>query len=128
MQTKEERLRYDAGNGRTKHQQRNSEAGFIFRGGMSVGICSPEIGQKLATRLLRSGVPCPRENPKRIYAVFRGVIYEAMSSGNNGWHGYPWKKLPGRMVIPRYTMKILEDMASQEGFLTEFKNWIKKYG
>jgi hypothetical protein len=120
---------YDSGGCRQKHKWNHEEAGFANDYGKSIGKCSSMITQDVAQRLLDDGIPYPdANNPERIYNVFHGVIYMAISSGNNNWHGFPWRKLPGRKLLPASVKTELETRSDTQDHLKEFRAWMKNYG
>ncbi|MEI6388980.1 MAG: hypothetical protein WCQ50_20405 [Spirochaetota bacterium] len=123
-------MRYDPGENRRKHHWSKPEAGFNRVGTAMVGKCSSKITMEIAQELLSSSLPyLNNEGPaQRVYNVFDGVIYEAVSSGDEAWHGYPWRSRPGRSSLPKDLMKELERRAAEQKCLREYKEWVKTYG
>lgn len=126
--------RYERGEGRHKHRWANDYAGFQPGSKGPVGKCPNSIDETLAERILNQEIPFFESEddafPTRIYAVYRGVIYEAVpTTPGVSWHGYPWRgDLPGRAPLPRRIRNRLEEQAKAAGDLQEFKRWLKKYG
>ncbi|MGI9211747.1 MAG: hypothetical protein ACR2HF_04685 [Methylococcaceae bacterium] len=123
-----ERRVYSSGENRHKHHWDKPEAGFISQGSMYIGKCPTHLTRNQAQILLDTGIPYPENNPKRIYNVYQGVIYEAVSANDGTWHGYPWRFLPGRNVLPRLVKKTLRNRAIDAGEAKAFDQWIKEYG
>jgi hypothetical protein len=100
------------------------------RGTAFIGKCSSGISTDIAQELLDTGFKYPTEDdpPNRIYNVHAGVIYEAVCSGDDAWHGYPWRARPGKSPLPASIMKGLQQRASEQGFPKEYKEWVKRYG
>jgi hypothetical protein len=61
-----------------------------------------------------------RATPERIYAVYRGVIYEAMPTIRGlSYHGFPWRgDLKGRRPLPKTILKQLRHMAARRSVET----------
>ena len=80
--------KYERGDHRRKHCWTRGYADFIEEHGHLVGKCPSSITDALAERLLNQAVAepdpfairgAPADSwPKRLYAVYRGVIYEAV--------------------------------------------------
>lgn len=68
--------------------------------------------------------------PERFYAVYRGVIYEAVPTQPGvSYHAYPWRgDLPGRPGLPRRILRRLRDQADQNDERKALEQWLKKYG
>ncbi|QVL50115.1 MAG: hypothetical protein KFB96_06525 [Thiocapsa sp.] len=83
---------YERGEGRTKHRWAKDEAGFLDTQHGQVGQCHRSINIEIATALLRDGIVyyAPGANePEHVYAVYRGVIYEAAPTRPGiSFHGY----------------------------------------
>lgn len=124
-----ERKRYDPGEHRSKHCWGEPRADFVRQGSAEIGKCSSTLSKKQAEQLLNDGIGYPpgEATPQRIYNVYAGVVYEAVCSGES-WHGYPWRYRPGRKALPREISRELENRASQQSCLAEYKSWIKKHG
>lgn len=129
-----ERWRYERGEGRHKHCWAKPVAGFEPSGKGAIGKCPNDIDEALAEEILNRGVPLYEaeedDYPARIYAVHRGVIYEAVPTRPGvSYHGYPWRgDIPGRPALPRGVLKKLEDLALAANEEREFKKWLRKYG
>ena len=78
-----------------KHRWGNADAGFVDVGGVPVGKCPSDMTLLEAQDLLQSGIPwSPRgwrhSYPKRLYAVYRGVLYRATPTNpGRSYHGFP---------------------------------------
>lgn len=130
--------RYERGEHRRKHCWSNDYAGFTMSQGNPVGKCPNTISQEVAETVLNQAVAEPdpfalpgrqaEDGPKRLYAVYRGVIYEAVRTQPGSYHAYPWRAKPGRAQLPLDVMARLEQMAIAEGYLEEFKDWLDQYG
>ena len=84
-----------------------------------------------AVALLRNGIvyhaPGTQE-PEHVYAVYRGVIYEAAPTRPGvSFHGYPWCGKQGRPALPPRILRELRQRAIHEGYRTEFESWLKQY-
>lgn len=129
---------YERGEGRYKHRWKEDYAGFRPSRKGPIGKCPQHINDELAQEILNDGIPFwesedDHENgafPDRIYAVYQGVIYEAVpTTPGDSYHGYPWRgDLPGRPRLPSSIMSALKAKAQAEGTLKEFERWLKKYG
>lgn len=128
------RWRYDRGEGRLKHRWGKLVAGFEPGNRGAVGKCPCDVTQEEAEAALNAGLPLPElaggDHPRRIYAVFRGVIYEAVPTVPGvSYHAYPWRgDLPGRSRLPRTILAKLEQQALESGHWEEFKTWLRRYG
>ena len=128
------RWRYERGEGRYKHRWSNDYAGFEPGGKGPVGKCPSSIDEPLAEQILNTGIPFRTsdqdQHPSRIYATYRGVIYEAVPTVPGlTYHGYPWRgDLPGRPPLPKRIMRYLKQQAQSSGYLREHKQWLKHYG
>ncbi len=123
-------MHYDPGENRRKHHWSKPEAGFERVGAAMVGKCSSKITMEKAQELLSSSLPYPDDGgkPRRVYNIFDGTIYEAVSSGEDTWHGYPWRSRPGRSPLPKDLLKELERRATEQDCSQKYKEWVKKYG
>lgn len=123
---------YERGEGRFKHRWNKDYAGFVEANGASVGKCHSSIDERIATEMLRQGViyHAPgTEEPEHVYAVYRGVIYEAAPTRPGvSFHGYPWAGNQGRPGLPPRIRRELERRARNEGYLKEFEQWLEQYG
>ena len=125
-------FRYDPAEHRVKHCWNKPDAGFQEIGSGIVGKCPNTLTKQQAEELLRHGIPYVREgglHPSRIYAVHDGVIYEAVPTVPGvSYHGYPWRKSPGRNAIPRLILETLELRATEQNQLRQFKDWMANHG
>ncbi len=120
---------YATGEMRHKHHWSQPSAGFVAVGRGFIGKCPATLSHAQAQVLLEQGLAYPDEQqPLRIYNVFLGVIYEAVSANDGTWHGYPWRLLPGRNVLPRTVQKVLRERAVAAGDVVQFDQWMKHYG
>lgn len=131
MMTSQDAWLYERGDGRYKHRWNKDEAGFLSVNGANVGKCHSSIDESIATTLLREGViyNAPgTDEPEHVYAVYRGVIYEAAPTRPGiSFHGYPWSGNQGRPALPPRIRRVLEQRAQQEGYLKEFEQWLEQY-
>ncbi len=122
---------YERGDGRYKHRWGKDEAGFLTIKGTEVGKCHASINEDIATELLRNGIVYNApgtEEPEHIYAVYRGVIYEAAPTRpGHSFHGYPWSGNQGRPALPPRIQHALEKRAKQEGYDKEFRQWLEQH-
>lgn len=120
---------YDPGEHRVKHCWGESQAGFSRQGDILIGKCPATLTRGMAQQLLDEALSDPPEtpNPKRLYTVHQGVVYEAVES-NGAWHGYPWRYRPGRRALSRQMLARLQARAQAEGDLKAFQRWIKEHG
>ena len=92
-----------------------------------------------AQELLESAIPepspfelpgePPRDHPKRLYAVYQGVIYEAdVTQWGKSYHGYPWTQRPGRSPLPYEVIEQLRARARRDGFEKQFEEWYSENG
>lgn len=130
--TLQENWIYERGDGRHKHCWSQDQAGFVGNGEAMVGKCAASITDACAVALLRSGLvyhaPGTQE-PEHVYAVYRGVIYEAAPTRPGvSFHGYPWCGRQGRPSLPPRILRELRSRATQEGYLKEFESWLTQYG
>lgn len=123
---------FERAEGRTKHRWNKDEAGFRPGERGQVGKCHKSITPEVATELLRQGMVYNApgtDTPEHVYAVYRGVIYEAAPTRPGiSFHGYPWRGDQGRPSLPARILKGLRQWAEQEGSQTEFEAWLKQYG
>ena len=92
-----------------------------------IGLCPNDVSDVERTRLLNLAVPLAEPDrdlpvPKKVYAVFRGAIYEAQTSDRGtSYHAYPYKgKLSDGMLDQ------LEAMAQGQDCVLEFRRWVQK--
>ncbi len=123
---------YDRAEGRKKHRWKYDEAGFHPSPKGPVGKCHASITDELAQSLLRKGVPYflpGSTTAEHVYAVYRGVIYEAAPTQPGlSWHGYPWRGDLGAGPLPPRIVRQLREMAEHDGYHKEFEAWLKQYG
>lgn len=123
--------RYEKGERRLKHVGTSDVPEFqTFRDNPKrvIGKCPKDINDTDRDRLLNSAVPSPNQDrdlpvPKKIYAVYRGAIYEAQTSDHGqSYHAYPFRgRLSGRIL------RQLEEMATAEGCEEGYKHWVRRY-
>lgn len=130
MQEKQNWL-YERSDGRTKHCWAKDDACFVSGKRGMVGKCHASITDDVATQLLRNGVTYNApgtDDPEHVYAVYRGVIYEAAPTQPGlSFHGYPWRGDQGRPSLPPRVRRELRCRAEASGHLNEFEKWLKKY-
>ena len=116
--------------------------------GHLVGKCPSTITEQVAEAILNQAVAepdpfrvpdqsaeeralpdqTPDTWPKRLYAVHKGVIYEAVPTNpGKSYHGYPWCGRQGRGPLPSEIVDQLRDQARAEGYLDEFEDWLDQY-
>lgn len=124
--------KYEKGEHRKKHLWSKPEAGFTGSDRSLVGKCPCNVLPEEANELLKRGIPSgfsPEGWPDRIYAVLRGVVYEAVPTIKGvSYHAYPWRFLPNRNYLPKLVLNELHKQAQTEGTEKQFKKWIKEYG
>lgn len=123
--------RYERGEGRFKHRWSNDEAGFEPSPNGPVGKCHNSITETVAEDLLRDGVPeespfphsdDPAVPPARIFNLYRGVPYVAVTTQSGSYHGFPW-----RGPLPASVEDELLEIAHQRDVESELKRWLRKY-
>jgi hypothetical protein len=123
--------RYDKGERRFKHVGKGSHPVIeLDRGDPKkwVGKCPRGVPLAELEALLNAAVEAPNgdrelDAPKKLYAVFRGAIYEAQTSdGGNTYHGYPYKGKLSSAILDE-----LKKMAEEEKSVDEFSSWVKKH-
>ena len=124
--------RYEPGDKRPKHRWAKDAAGFEESPNGPIGKCHRSITIAIATELLRGGVVYHApgtDEPEHVYAVYRGVIYEAAPTQPGiSFHGYPWRGGQGRPALPPRIRRVLAERASADGFGREFTAWLNQYG
>lgn len=126
---------YDPGEHRTKHCWSNPFADFVSVGSGFVGKCPSTLTKSEAKNLLNdaefegknSGQSLLDLMPDRVWNVYEGVIYEAVPSGQDSYHGYPWRGRPGRNRLAREIKKALLEKSIKQGYGKEFSDWLDKY-
>lgn len=122
---------YDRGDHRHKHHWKHDRAGFVPKGRKEVGKCHSSITTEIAQQLLREGLRYNAPGSElvtHVYAVYRGVIYEAAPTlPGLSYHGYPWKGDQGRPPLPPRIERKLRVRAQHDGYLKEFEDWLNKY-
>jgi len=130
--------RYERGEHRFKHCWKNDYAGFVSPHGVPIGKCPKSITDTIAEIVLNQAVAEPDPFvvpgrppdpwPKRLYGVYRGVIYEAVPTPpGKSYHGYPWRGRDGRGPLPSEVVDRLRDLARIAGFQAEFEDWLDQY-
>jgi hypothetical protein len=130
--------KYERGEHRRKHCWKRDDGGFVQTAGNLVGKCPNSITDEIAEKLLNQAVAepdpfvlrgrAPDTWPKRLYAVYRGVIYEAApTQPGKSYHGYPWRGRSGRGPLPSEVIERLRSMAEVEGYLEEFESWLDEH-
>lgn len=130
---------YDRGEHRTKHCGNQEQACFAGEGKYAIGKCPRSITDAEAQRILETAIPEPdpfqqpgqpaATHPKRLYGVYKGVIYEAAPTTlGRSYHGYPWMRRPGRVALPRHILEELRRRAVAYGYSKQFDDWYDQYG
>ena len=124
---------YEKGEYRWKHHWHNSFAGFVpgHKGKGATGKCPSDVTAPEAAAVLSRAIALntgSHEWPERLYAVYRGVIYEAVPTRpGESYHAYPWQQLQGRPPLPKCILKHLEQQAIDEGTQAEYRKWVKRH-
>jgi hypothetical protein len=131
----EYKWRYERGEGRRKHQWDKGYAGFQPSQRGAVGKCPNNVTEEIAQKILNEEArPIydgdGRAFPDRFYAVYKGVVYEAVPTQPGiSYHAYPWRgDLPGRRTLSRRVRRELLQIADIRGEVKELERWLKKYG
>ncbi|WP_141213252.1 hypothetical protein [Janthinobacterium sp. PC23-8] len=123
---------YDPAEHRKKHCWNKPDADFVRSGSHIHGKCPNTLSKETAQVLLVGAISETTEadtiQPKKLWTVHEGVIYEAVPTRLGAYHGYPWCARPGMNRLPRQVIRELTQMAEKKGCLREFKDWIKKHG
>lgn len=123
---------YDAGEHRVKHCSKEKDAHFVTVGNAVIGKCPADLTREVAQQLLNEGIPflSPRKpHPAKIYNIHKGVVYEAVPTlPGQSYHGYPWKKMPGRNILPDRIIRQLKEKAIANGCFDDFQQWMKQHG
>jgi hypothetical protein len=78
-----------------KHHWHQNAAGFVTVGATFVGKCPKDMSMELAQTLLDTGIEWSPKGwtapyPQRIYCVWDGVLYRAMTTiPGRSYHGFP---------------------------------------
>ncbi len=123
---------YDPGEHRTKHCGSSVSAHFERNGSIKIGKCPSSLSRQVAQALLQTGIPdtdsLENGHPKRIYAVYDGVVYQAVPTMLGiSYHGYPWHGRPGDNRLPRVIKRELEQRAAEAGCSDKLKKWLKDH-
>ena len=123
---------YNSPENRHKHRWSKNYAGFASYYGETVGKCPNNITSEEVQRLLLEASPDPPDEydndpyPKRLYNVYKGVIYRAEGDGrSNKYHAFPADNINS---MDDDTLAILEKRATDSGYLEQFKKWKKENG
>lgn len=125
-------LIYEPGEHRVKHCWHEPFAGVVRCGVAVISKC-PSVMSKRQARDLLDGAEyegkIPGEKafdaqPKRMWNVHRGVVYEAVPTRAGSYHGYPWFGRPGRNRLPRRVRSVLQERAQRQGYEKEFREWM----
>lgn len=123
---------YDSGEHRVKHCSKEKDACFVTVGSAVIGKCPADLTHEVAQKLLTEGIGYfkPQQpHPAKIYNVYKGVVYEAVpTQPGTSYHGYPWKKMPGRNILPDRIIRQLKEKAQASGCLDGFDKWMKQHG
>ena len=131
----DKRLAYEPGEHRTKHCWGKPHAGVVRNGSTCIGKCPNTLSKEQARDLLDNAefdgkvadLPISEVQPKRMWNVHQGVVYEAVPTQAGSYHGYPWFGRPGRNRLSRAVRAALEQRAENEGFGSEFRNWMAEH-
>lgn len=122
---------YDKGERRHKHVGSKDEPEFQHDDSNPkkiIGKCPKNVPDDERDRLLQEAiylddVESDLAVPKRIYAVYKGAIYEAQTSDfGKTYHAYPFRGKLSAKIIER-----LKSMADEEKCRDEFDGWVKRY-
>jgi len=123
--------RYEKGERRRKHVGRTDQAEFVRssdRPNEWVGLCPNNIPDEDRDCVLNAAVPVSNGDrnlipPKRLYAVYKGVIYKAETTDiGKSYHAYPYRgKLSGSLIGK------LQEMAKKSNCESEFLKFCGKY-
>lgn len=131
MVTRPAKRRYEKGERRFKHESGTPEARIDFDKGnpkRAVGKCPNTIAPTTRAALLNDALPAPNGDrdvdfPKRLYAVHKGVIYQAITSdGGLTYHAYPYR---GR--VPKLLLSALRERAEDKGDIDQFDKWVREH-
>jgi len=131
----EPKLIYDPGEHRKKHCWSEPFAGVVRDGSTVIGKCPSTLTKEMARDLLDdaeydgkvAGRPIFDVKPKRMWNVHEGIVYEAVPTDGDSYHGYPWFGRPGRNRLSRPVRAALERRAEDEGFGREFRDWMARH-
>ena len=109
---------YDSPANRKKHRWKKNYAGFDRYNNQIVGKCPHDITYEKAQELLEQAIPDPPSEydidpyPKRLYNVFRGVIYQAIGDGRSAhYHAFPADNIES---MDSCTLEILQNRAQND--------------
>ncbi len=128
-------VKYDPAEHRIKHCWSEPRADFVETGVAIIGKCPSTLSKDYACDLLNDAefegrVPdqtVADVMPERVWNVHQGVVYEAVPSGPDAYHGYPWRGRPSRNRLPRSVKRALQQKAETQGYGREFRDWLDKY-
>lgn len=131
----EKKLAYDPGEHRTKHCWNKPYPAVVQNGSTSIGKCPNTLSKEEARTLLDDaeydgkveGQSVADVQPKRMWNVYRGIVYEAAPTQAGSYHGYPWFGRPGRNRLSRAVRQALAQRAEEQGFGREFQDWMATY-
>lgn len=132
------RYHYERGEHRRKHCWKRDHADFVVLHGHRVGKCPSTITDAVAEAVLNQAVAEPEPFvvpgrqadtwPKRLYGVYKGVIYEAVpTQPGKSYHGYPWRGRDGRGPLPTEVIERLRALAEDEGYFEAFESWLNEH-
>jgi hypothetical protein len=130
---------YDRGDHRYKHCWNQDRADFVAEGNAVIGKCPNGIDDAVAQRILDRALPEPdpflsqegtsTRSPSRLYGVHLGIVYEAVpTTPGRSFHGYPWRRRPGRARLPSDLVAQLRRQAEESGHERQFDRWMKEHG
>ena len=120
---------YSTPENRHKHRWKKNYAGFSDFQRNIVGKCPNDITLEQAQNLLEEAITDPPDEfntdpyPKRLYNVYKGVIYLAIGDGrSNRYHAFPADNIKS---MDKETLRILEERAIASGDENSFKKWVE---
>lgn len=131
------RWEYDPAEHRFKHCWNRPYAEVTRDGSTYKGKCPSTLSKVAACDLVndaeyegknpQDGFNTGEFQPKRIWNIHEGVVYEAVPTQSGSYHGYPWCGKPGANRLPIAVRIALAQRAAEQGFEREFKAWMKRY-